>query len=167
MLVWYVCNYTCDFAGMCLVHAHVHSCPSVFQCVHAWCADPRVCFCPYKRVCSPVQFARAFSNVLPVFRKDFFFLSLQKDSLLSLFPRSESWSQPGLGTVTDTAPPSVNISCTRCRVKWLDGPWAVLRISLPENPFHSPLPETSLLLLVLSRSTEILHFVLLYLLCRR
>lgn len=96
-----------------------------------------------------------------------FFLSLQKDSLLSLFPRSEGWSQTGLGTVTDTAPPSVNISCTRCRVKWLDGPWAVLRISLPENPFHSPLPETSLLFLVLSRSTEILHFVLLYLLCHR
>ena len=95
------------------------------------------------------------------------FWSLQKDSVLSLFPRSESWSQPGLGTVTDTAPSSVNISCTRCRIKWLDGPWAVLRISLPENPFHSPLPETSLLLLVFSRSTEILHFVLLYLLCHR
>ena len=84
------------------MHARVHSCLFVFQCVHAWCADPRVCFCPYERVCSPVKFAHVFSNVLPVFRKGF--VVSAENSLLSLFPHGESWSQPGLGTVTDTVP---------------------------------------------------------------
>lgn len=160
-----MCVTTLVILQVCLVHARVHSCLFVFQCVHAWCADPRVCFCPYERVCSPMKFAHAFSNVLPVFRKGF--VVSAENSLLSLFPHGESWSQPGLGTVTDTVPPSVNISCTRCHIKWLDGWWAVLRISLPEDPFYSPLPETSLPLLVLSRSTQILHCVLLYLLCHR
>lgn len=64
-----MCVATLMILQVCALWMHV-SIPACL-CMHAWCADPRVSFCPYERVCSPVQFAHAFSNLLPVFRKAF------------------------------------------------------------------------------------------------